>query len=127
MIIDGASPGSSETIAAIDRLVTSLVHLFGVRGTIGFLVVLVAGSIALRLYNDYRADRDTKEALREKERSIQRLSTEVRMWRALFFREKVGWDDELIERFVMKNEFHNAASARKSLEEATGDSIAPSE
>lgn len=77
------------------------------------LLVITGG---WKIYNLRRKDREVNLALKEKDRTIQRLAEQERNFRILFFKEKGGWTDEQIKQFVMKNEFEDVPSARKELE-----------
>ncbi len=111
---------ATEFINALVRLWNTLITSLGVAGTLGVALFIVIASAGIKRYNDVRRDRDAKEALDEKEKSIQRLNEENRMWRALFLKDKCGMSAEEINRLVLKNEFPDAPAARKALEgEAT--------
>jgi len=111
---------ATEFVKAFTALWNTLIGTLGVAGTLAVAVLLVIASGALKRYNDRRKDRDANAALDEKERSIQRLAEENRMWRALFLKDKCGLSPEEVDRIVLKNEFPDAPTARRALEgEAT--------
>jgi hypothetical protein len=105
-----------QIIDAINRLIQTCVQNFGVRGTVLLLIGVTAAFVAFRLYSEWRKDKKTDTALKEKERSIQRLAEESRMWRFLFLKEKMGLTEEEAKRLVTRNEFLDAVSARRALE-----------
>jgi hypothetical protein len=107
---------ATDFIKALTQLWNSLIGTLGVKGTLAVAVLIVVASAAVKRYNDVRKDRDANAALDEKEKSIQRLAEENRMWRALFLKDKCGMSPEEISRIVLKNEFPDAPSARKALE-----------
>jgi hypothetical protein len=111
LLNDGA-----DVINALNNLVNSLVALFGAKVTIGIVVVIVGLTTWWKIWNIKRKDKDVDLALKEKDRTIQRLAEQERNYRILFFKEKCGWTDEQIQQFVMKNEFEDVPSARKELE-----------
>jgi hypothetical protein len=108
--------GSAEIINALNNLVQALVNNFGAWGTIGIAVALVVITGVWKIYNIRRKDRETNLALKEKDRTIQRLAEQERNYRILFFKEKCGWTDEQVLLFVMRNEFEDVPSARRELE-----------
>jgi hypothetical protein len=111
-----ASNGGTEFLDALRNLIQSLVNIFGTWGTIGIIVGLVVISGGWKIYNIWRKDKEVNLALQEKDRTIQRLAEQERNLRVLFFKEKCGWTDEQVDRFIMKNEFPDVPSARKELE-----------
>jgi len=114
LLIDGA-----DIINALNNLIQSLVAVFGARGTIAILVVIIAGTTWWKIWNIRRKDREINLVLEEKDRTIQRLAEQERNYRILFFKEKFGWTDEQVLQFVMKNEFKDVPSARRELEGET--------
>src|SRR5215211_7251011 len=111
-----ASNGGTEFLDALRNLIQSLVNIFGIWGTIGIIAALVVISGGWKLYNIWRKDKEVNLALQEKDRTIQRLAEQERNLRILFFKEKAGWSDEQVDRFVLRNEFPDVPSARKALE-----------
>jgi hypothetical protein len=57
-----------------------------------------------RFFLDWLRNRKVNQALQEKEESIKRLAGEVRMYRALFLKEKCGWSDELIDKLILSDD-----------------------
>jgi hypothetical protein len=106
----------ADVINALNNLVKSLVAIFGAWGTIGIAAGVLIVTGGWKIYNIRRKDREVNLALKEKDRTIQRLAEQERNFRILFFKEKAGWTDEQIQQFVMKNEFEDVPSARKELE-----------
>jgi hypothetical protein len=110
------APDISEIIKALTHLVEVLVANFGALGTIIIVASLLLVAFLWRRYNDYRRDKATNDLLAEKDRTIQRLAEEARNFKILHFKEKLGWTDEQITLFIMKNEFVDGVTARKALE-----------
>lgn len=111
LISDGA-----DIINALNNLVQVLINNFGAWGTIGIAAAAIAITGGWKVYNIRRKDKEVHLALKEKDRTIQRLAEQERNYRIMFFMEKCGWTSEQIEQFVMKNEFEDVPSARKELE-----------
>ncbi|HEY0003735.1 MAG TPA: hypothetical protein VGB17_02905 [Pyrinomonadaceae bacterium] len=108
--------GWSPILDAAGRLIQTLYNTFGFWGTFGLIALLLIVSGVYKRYNDKRKDRDTDRALKEKEKSLQRVAEEVRMWRVIVFVEKFGYTFEQAERLAMQNEFPDAVTARKAME-----------
>ena len=106
----------AEFLDALDKLVHSLVGIFGPWVTLGLVAAVIAITGAWKIWNIKRKDNEVNLALKEKDKTIQRLAEQERNFRILFFMEKCGWSDEQIQQFVMKNEFEDVPSARKELE-----------
>lgn len=51
--------------------------------------------------------------IEEKNRTIRRLAEQERNYRILFFKEKAGWTDEQVERFVIENDPSGTPLRRK--------------
>lgn len=103
-------------IDALSRFIQVLIANYGIWGTLGIFGFIFLLFFGWRVYNNYRKDREVNLALQEKDRTIQRLAEQERNYRILFFKEKAGWTDDQVDRFVLKNEFPDAPSARKALE-----------
>lgn len=116
MLLLFAFGDGAEFLDALDKLVHSLVNIFGPWVTLGIVAVVVAITGGWKIWNIKRKDREVNLALKEKDKTIQRLAEQERNYRILFFKEKCGWSDEQIQQFVMKNEFEDVPSARKELE-----------
>jgi len=112
--LEGSDP--SEIIKAATRLVETLVANFGAKGTIAIAVSLLLVAFLWRRYNDWQRDKTTNALLAEKDRTIQRLAEEARNFKILHFKHQLGWTDEQITLFIMKNEFVDGVTARKALE-----------
>lgn len=106
----------AEIINAANNFVQVLINSFGAGGTIGIAAAVVVITGGWRIYNNRRKDKEVNLALKEKDRTIQRLAEQERNFRILFFMEKCGWTEERIQQFVMKNEFEDVPSARRELE-----------
>lgn len=115
----------SEIIKAITHLVEVLVANFGAGGTIGIFVFLLLVGFIWRRYNDWQRDKNTNELIAEKDRTIQRLAEEARNFKILHFKEQLGWTDEQITLFIMKNEFVDGVTARIALEGEKSSAVIP--
>ena len=85
---------------ALNGILNTLLNNYGPGGTLAILILVIAVSVGWRLFIDWRRERKIDRALAEKEETIQRQAGEIRMYRALFLKEKAGWDDEMINRFI---------------------------
>jgi hypothetical protein len=110
-----------DVLQTVNQLLELLISHFGPWGTIVIIFGALLLAVGLRLYNDWRKDKEVKALIDEKDRTIQRLAESERTYRALFLKEKAGWTDEQVERFIVRNEFANPAEAREALENQ-GDS-----
>lgn len=110
-----------DVLQTVNQLLELLISHFGPWGTIVIVFGALLLAVGLRLYNDWRKDKEVKALIDEKDRTIQRLAESERTYRALFLKEKAGWTDEQVERFIVRNEFANPAEAREALENQ-GDS-----
>ena len=105
-----------EILDALGRLVAALVAAFGPTGTVLLLLAVAVAATAWRLYQDKRKDREFNLLIEEKDKTIQRLASQERFYRAMFFKDKVGMPIEELERLIMRNDFSNTAEAREALE-----------
>ena len=90
----------------------------GVGGAGMYLLLLLMG---WRIYQNFRRDRATDQVLEEKEKALQRAASEAREYRIAFFKDKIGWTDEQVERFLVRNQFDDGRSARQALEGHTAE------
>lgn len=58
-----------------------------------------------------------KDALIEKEKTIQRMANDLRGFRSIILKDKCGLTDEEIDRYFYKNDFKDGAESRKALEQ----------
>jgi hypothetical protein len=107
---------TGDVLDALNNFIQILIANYGRWGTIGIFVAIALASTGWRIYQYRRKDKEVNLALKEKDRTIQRLAEQERNYRILFFKEKCGWTDDEIEKFVMKNEFEDVPSARRELE-----------
>jgi len=114
-----------DVLDAIGRLFQALVDAYGPVGTLGILVVVVALFTGWRMYQDYRSGKEYRALTAEKERTIQRLAEDNRLWRTLYLKEEHGWTDEQVNQFVLRNELRDPADARLYLEDRDDDSNVP--
>jgi len=87
---------------AVEKFITFFVSTFGVGGTVAVAVTFLLLSFGWRLYQDWRKKQEVNELVAEKERSIQRLAEDNRMWRALFLKQEKGLSDRQIESLIMR-------------------------
>lgn len=116
MALQDAPDDLPGVIDAIKDLLEVLIAHYGAGGTLAIFAVVVLALFGWKVYNNYRKDKEVNLALQEKDRTIQRLAEAERNFRILFFKEKAGWTDEQVERFVLRNEFPDVPTARKALE-----------
>lgn len=107
---------SSETIKAVNDLITTLTSVFGVERIFWLALFLFFVTLIWKIWNEKRKDKKTDLALAEKERTIQRLAAENRESRILIFKKIHGYSDEEIERFILKNVPETAEDTRNLLE-----------
>lgn len=107
---------TGDVLDALNNFIQTLIANYGRWGTIAIFAVITLASAGWRIYQQRRKDKEVNLALKEKDRTIQRLAEMERNFRILFLKEKGGWTDEQIEKFVIKNEFEDVPSARRELE-----------
>lgn len=112
-----------EILNAIGGLVEALVAAFGPVGTVILLLAVVALSAGWRFYQDRRKDREFNLLIAEKDKTIQRLASQERSYRAIFFKEKMGLSDEELQMLIMHNDFSNTVEAREALEKPPSPQI----
>lgn len=105
-----------DILRTVNQLLELLISHFGPWGTIVIIFGVLLLAVGLRLYNDWRKDKEIEALIEEKDRTIQRLAESERTYRALFLKDKAGWTDEQVERFIVRNEFTDPAEAREALE-----------
>jgi hypothetical protein len=111
----------AEILKELTRLVEVLFTHLGPWGTIGVFVGLTIISSAWKLSTIRRKDREVNLVIQEKERTIERLTEDLRYYRAVIFKEKFGWTDEQIDRLVLKNEPQVLSSKKVLLEKRQDD------
>lgn len=92
-----------------------LIKHFGPWGTIVIFGIIALGLFCWRYYSDRRRDKYVDKLLKEKDAAIQRLAEQERNYRVMFLKQ-MGWSDDDIDRFIMKNQFANPQEARQHLE-----------
>lgn len=103
-------------LKAAAALLQVFIDTLGVGGTLGVAFGLLLFLLARRIYNDWRKDREGDLAIRAYEESVQRSAAEAREYRTAFFKDKLGWSDDAVERFIVKNQLKDGPSARQHLE-----------
>jgi hypothetical protein len=105
--------GAAKLVDAFNGLISTLLAYYGPGGTICIILGLVILVTGWRFFLDWLRNRKVNQALQEKEASIKRLAGEVRMYRALFLKEKAGWSDELIDKLIL-SDFDDGSKKLKS-------------
>lgn len=105
------------SLETIGKILDLLVQAFGTSGTIILFAMFILGSFGWRYYNDRRKDREIRQLVEEKERTIQRLAKQECELRIYWLKNMAGWTDEQVERFIMLADFPDGPSARRALEE----------
>jgi hypothetical protein len=77
---------------------------YGSNVTLAIILGAPAVFVAIQVWREWRKEADVKLALQEKDRTIDRLASENRMYRVTLFKDKLGWTDEQIERFLIKGD-----------------------
>jgi hypothetical protein len=106
---------SEGLVKALQNFYDDLVRHYGSSGTLLLLLLVFLIFVGWNLYQHWKSRRDVNEALAEKERSIQRLASQERAWRAYFFRQQ-GLSNEEIDSLLLRNDFANGAEARQHFE-----------
>ena len=113
---DGANlRGASEFLQAFDHLLQTIYNTLGPLGAWMFLVIFPVIALGAFLYWLNQRDEGWKEALRGKEKDIQRLADDNRTLRVQALIHG-GMAPDLAERIVMKNIPPDGASSRRQLE-----------
>lgn len=107
---------NDQILTAVTKLLENLISWFGPRGTVYLIVGIVVAAGVRRWYLDRRVDRDRREALEEKERTVQRLASEARAWRVLFAVRELGLNQKDAEQLFVENDFSSPLEARRTLE-----------
>jgi|GEM_PF-2968959 len=110
MLQASAPSGTAGIIDALKNLVQLLLDRFGPWWTLVIIVATVAAATAWRIWSETRKDKKFYEALVEKEKTIKRLSLDVRMYKVLVFMEKMGWTEDRAQKFVVGNELDDEES-----------------
>lgn len=105
--------GAAKLIDAFNALITTLLNNYGPTGTLFIIVGAVVFITGWRFFTDWLKNRKVDQALAEKEASIKRLAGEIRMYRAVFLKEKAGWDDDLINRFLLSDTEEEPAAPKQ--------------
>lgn len=105
-----------KTLAVLKQILELLLQYFGPYGLVGVAFGSCVLIFLYRLYCDYQKRQEVNLALEEKEKSIQRLANEVRMYRATVLKEKFKWSEEEVERLLITADFKDPKEARAFLE-----------
>lgn len=105
----------SKSIQAFDHLLQTVYNSLGPIGAWIFLIAFPILALVAFVYWVSKRDEGWKEALRGKEKDIQRLADDIRTLRVLALIHG-GMDPEQAERIVMKNVPPDGPSSRRQLE-----------
>src|ERR1035441_8476565 len=100
----------------IDNILRVLVTNLGEWGTVLLIFGIYLISRTINFFNDKAKEHERKETIRQMEKALQRISNENREYRMVIFKEKYGWTDAELEKFIVKADFTDGPSARKELE-----------
>lgn len=89
-----------------------LYQRYGPRWTLALIIAIPIAALAFQIWRTARKEKDVSLALEEKERTIQRLAADNRLFRIQLFKEKLNWSDDQIERFMVKPELATAAEKK---------------
>ena len=106
----------TEFIKALNAFFNALIGTFGPLGTLGIAFAIAALSFSWRVYIERQKDKDTDRAIKAMEEAVQRCATEAREFRVAIFKEKFGWTDEQVERFIFEAIPKTPMEARNRLE-----------
>lgn len=104
-------------LEAVNHLLEQLFSSLGPWPTLFLLVFLALLTFGFRVYQDWRKEQEVDQRIKDKDRTIQRMAAELRMYRAAYFSDVEGWSDEKIERFIFRNDFSDEVEARIGLEQ----------
>lgn len=104
-----------KLIDSVRNLLETLIKGLGPDIFLALVVIICIFSFGWKWYSDYLKRKETNEALQEKERTIQRLTNEIRTWRSAILKEKFDWSDEQIKNFLITENFSNPQEARDYL------------
>lgn len=107
--------GVSEFLQAFDHLLQTIYNALGPVGAWTFLIIFPIIALVAFLYWVNQRDEGWKEALRGKEKDIQRLADDNRTLRVQALIHG-GMDPDMAERIVMKNVPPDGPSSRRQLE-----------
>ncbi len=82
--------GESSVIRELNDIFQTLIDSYGPWGAIAIVLFFWAGTVVYRVYNARRKDRETNEALKEKEKTIRYMAQELRGYRYIMFKDKLG-------------------------------------
>lgn len=105
-----------KVIAALTELLRLILTTFGPWGTVGLAILIYVGFLGLKYYNDRRKDTEVHLALAEKEKAVQRVSNDLRLYKILELKEKHGFTDDQVDRFLIMTDFQDPEEAVKFLE-----------
>jgi hypothetical protein len=90
-----------KAIQAAQQLLDWFFQHYGPRWTLLLIFLVPVAFVGWQIWLSWRKDKVTDKALEAKEETIQRLADDNRTYRILFFKEKCGWTDDQIERWLL--------------------------
>src|SRR5687768_11080376 len=87
-----------------------IIQTYGPNKALAIFFGIVVFFVLARIYFDYKKSKEVALAIKLMEQAVQRASNDARDWRIFFLKEKGGWSDDEIERFVMGTQFDDPAS-----------------
>jgi len=108
-----SADGAAKLVDAFNGLISTLLANYGPTGTLLIIVGAVILITGWRVFLDWLKDKKVNQALQEKEASIKRLAGEIRMYRAVFLKDKAGWSDDLVDKFLLSDVESGAKKPRK--------------
>lgn len=98
-----------------------LVETYGPAGAMAIVTVVLLAFALAWFYQQWRLGREFSELKRRYDAELERVADQKRTWRIFFFEKVGGLTSEEARSLVLKNQFPDGPSARKSLEEEPQD------
>jgi hypothetical protein len=86
---------------------------YGAKVTLALIIGVPVVFFAIQVWREFRKEKDVRLALDEKDRTIDRLAADNRLYRATLFKDKLGWTDEQLERFLIKGDTSHVPDGKK--------------
>lgn len=100
------------------KITDHLIDKVGVGWTCGILIaaiVIVGGFI---IYRDQRKEHYTDQLVLEKEKAVQRSAKEAREYKIGFFKDKMNWTDEMVDKYILESAQNDPVSSREAVQES---------